>query len=67
LAAGLDPSRLSVSVTWTNGDNWPLYVNPNTGQVLGNIVIVRLSYNWIPEAFFGGVTLTSTSVMPVSY
>jgi hypothetical protein len=30
-------------------------------------VTVTLTYNWVPEAFAGGVTLSSTSVMPMSY
>jgi hypothetical protein len=32
-----------------------------------NTVSVTVSYPWIPEAFLGGVALTSTSVMPMSY
>jgi Flp pilus assembly protein TadG len=51
----LDPSQLSYSVTW-NTDNRP-----------GNTVTVRVSYQWIPEALLGGITLTSTSTMTVSY
>jgi Flp pilus assembly protein TadG len=51
----LDPNQLSYSVTW-NTDNRP-----------GNAVIVQVSYQWIPEAFLGGITLTSTSTMTVSY
>ena len=30
-------------------------------------VTVTLTYRWVPEAFLGGVTLSSTSVMPMSY
>jgi hypothetical protein len=32
-----------------------------------NTVTVTLTYQWIPEAFFGGITLRSTSVLPMSY
>jgi hypothetical protein len=32
-----------------------------------NTVTVTLTYTWVPEAFLGGVTLSSTSVMPMSY
>ena len=31
-----------------------------------NTVTVTLSYQWVPEAFFGPVTLTSTSTMPIT-
>ena len=34
----------------------------------GNTVTVTVSYDWVPEALLGtGVTLSSTSVMPMSY
>ena len=51
----VDPSQLNYSVTW----------NPDNQQ--NSLVTVTLSYNWLPEAFFGGITLSSTSSMPVSY
>ncbi len=54
-AVGLDLSRLTYSITW----------NPDNRQ--GGMVNVTISYQWIPEAFVGGVTLQSTSSMPVSY
>jgi hypothetical protein len=31
-----------------------------------NTVTVTVSYNWIPEAFLGGITLTSTSTVPMT-
>jgi Flp pilus assembly protein TadG len=67
-AVSLDLSKLSYAVSY-NTDNWPdhkIIVNGNVAAV-GNTVTVILSYNWIPEAFLGGVTLTSTSTMPMSY
>jgi hypothetical protein len=64
---GLDPGRLRYAAAWTNNDNWPVHIDPNTGRVTSNAVSVRISYNWLPEVFFGGVTLTSTSVMPIAY
>ena len=36
-------------------------------STIKNTVSVTVSYLWIPEAYFGGVTLTSTSVMTMSY
>src|SRR5262245_47918768 len=54
-AVGLDPSKLSYTVTW----------NPDNSQ--GSSVSVQVTYTWIPEAFLGGLNLTSTSTMAVSY
>jgi hypothetical protein len=68
-AVSLDLNQLSYSVIW-NTNNYPYHtiVNSN-GDILPvqNTVTVTLSYHWIPEAYLGGVTLTSTSVMPMSY
>jgi hypothetical protein len=83
-AAGLDPSKLSVSVTitthsgtydWddtTDTNNRAPYSsytdsNNNTVNVI-NLVNVTVSYQWLPEWFLvGPITLTSTSVVPMSY
>jgi Flp pilus assembly protein TadG len=56
---------------------WPSASPPSTpyststvnGKVVAtaNTVSVTLSYQWIPEVFLGGITLTSTSVMPMCY
>ena len=54
-AVGLDTSQLTYSVTW----------NPDNMQ--GSYVSVRVNYHWLPEAFLGGVTLSSTSSVQVSY
>jgi Flp pilus assembly protein TadG len=51
----LDPNQLQYSVTW-NTDNRP-----------GNTVTVQITYQWIPEAFLGGITLSSTATATVSY
>lgn len=67
-AFALDPSKLTYSVTWDNANEMPLYLaNPTTDQYLRNRVTVTISYNWVPEVYIGGVTLTSTSVMEMSY
>jgi hypothetical protein len=69
MAVGLDVASLSYSVTWPNG-NAPVYADPNSippGQPAGATVVVTVTYNWIPEALFGGMTLSSTSVMPMQY
>ncbi|HZT80204.1 MAG TPA: TadE/TadG family type IV pilus assembly protein [Gemmataceae bacterium] len=67
-AVGLDLSRLSYAVTW-NTSNRPYHTDivNNTVVATGNTVSVTVTYQWVPEAYLGGVTLTSTSVMPMSY
>ena len=67
-AVGLDPSKLTYSVTW-NQSNKPqetVIVNGNVTYVT-NTVTVTVTYNWIPEVYLGGVTLTSTSVAQMAF
>jgi Flp pilus assembly protein TadG len=52
---GMDTSRLSYTVTW----------EPDNKQ--GSYVRVTVTYQWVPEAFLGGITLSSTSRMMMSY
>jgi hypothetical protein len=68
-ATGLDLSKLSCSITYASGSNsqYQATVVNGTLTVTTNTVTVTLTYNWVPEAFAGGVTLSSTSVMPMSY
>ncbi|MCI0463223.1 MAG: pilus assembly protein [Gemmataceae bacterium] len=54
-AVGLDLNRLTYQVTW----------DPDNQQ--GSTVTVRLTYHWVPEAFLGGMDLTGTSTMTISY
>jgi Flp pilus assembly protein TadG len=54
-AVALDLSHLDHSVSWS----------PDNRQ--GGLVTVTLTYHWLPEAFLGGIDLTSTSTMQVSY
>ena len=68
-AVGLDLSSLTYSVVWPNG-NAPVYANPSSsppGQPIGTTVEVTVTYTWVPEAFFGGATMTSKSVMAMQY
>jgi Flp pilus assembly protein TadG len=51
----LTPSQLSSTVTW----------NPDNRQ--GSSVTVTVTYQWVPEAYLGGLTLSSTSTTPISY
>jgi Flp pilus assembly protein TadG len=65
-AAGLDESQLSCAVTWSP-NNWPRNVTDDTGAAQQSTVSVTVTYHWVPEAYLGGITLTSTSVVPMSY
>jgi Flp pilus assembly protein TadG len=51
----LDESLLTCTVTWPGGNQQ------------GGSVQVQVSYVWVPEAFLGGITLSSTSKMTVVY
>jgi len=64
--AGLDPSRLTYSVTY-NTSNQPCTPSIVNGDVVStrNTVSVTVSYQWQPLAYFTQGTLSSTSVMPM--
>lgn len=64
----LDQSRISYSITY-NTSNQPAHETIVNNQVVPvtNLVTVTVTYLWIPEAFLGGITISSTSVMPMSY
>ena len=64
-AVGLDPNALSCTVTWDKY-NSPQTVYPDK-TVVGNIVSVTVTYQWIPEGMLGGMTLSSTSKLPMSH
>jgi Flp pilus assembly protein TadG len=67
-AVGIDLNQLSYSITY-NTSNDPYRVKIVNGDIVPvtNTVRVTLTYQWLPEAFLGGVTLSSTSEMPMSY
>jgi Flp pilus assembly protein TadG len=67
-ATSLDLSRLTYSVTWDT-DNRPAHAANVKGKPASvtNTVTVTVTYQWIPEAFLGGMTLSSTSVAVMSY
>jgi hypothetical protein len=58
LAVGLDESKLSCTVTWS--PNPPTATTPST-------VTVHLTYDWVPEGYFQSMTMSASSVMPVTY
>jgi Flp pilus assembly protein TadG len=67
-ATGLDLTQLNYSVTW-NPTNSQYHAGTVNGQQanIANTVTVTITYNWIPEAILGGITLSSTSVSVMSY
>ena len=68
-AAAFDTSQLNYSITY-NTSNSPFHtiLDANNNVIpIQNTVTVTLTYQWLPEEFLGGVTLSSTSVMPMSY
>lgn len=67
-STGLDPNQITLfSVTWDDPSEMPLYYDAVNQVWKSNAVHVTLNYQWIPEAYLGGMTLTSTSEMPMSY
>ena len=68
IAAGLDPSKLTSSVAWGT-NNSPYHTATVSGQTakVTSTVAVTVTYQWLPEALLGGITLTSTSVCVMSY
>jgi len=69
MAAGFDTSQLSYSITYDTS-NMPYHTTLDASKnviPIQNTVKVTLTYRWVPEAYLGGVTLSSTSVMPMSY
>jgi Flp pilus assembly protein TadG len=66
LAAGLDRSQLTYSVTWDQASEMPTYVN-SSGNVVPNNVTVTVTYRWVPALYLSPVNMTSTSVMAVQY
>jgi Flp pilus assembly protein TadG len=66
-AVGLDPSKLSYSVTW-NRNNMPLWAANDVERPTGNTVTVTVTYQWMPEMYLAGpITLTSTSTAQMMY
>lgn len=67
-AVGLNAAGLSSTVSY-NASNSPYRTSIVSGNIVatGNTVSVTVTYRWMPEAFLGGITLQSTSVMPMAY
>src|SRR5947209_4618356 len=56
-AVGLDTNHLQCAVSWSP-DNWPSHVTSDSGTAAGSTVTVTVTYNWMPEAYLGGITLS---------
>ena len=67
-AVSLDKSKLTYSVTWDT-NNSPTHDKTVSGKTVKvtNTVKVTVTYQWLPELFLGGVTLSSTSTCVMSY
>ena len=69
----MDPSAIQVAVTWDtdNKQYHTITVTDATGfQTVApvlNTVTVTVTYQWLPEAFLGGITMTSTSTVQMCY
>jgi Flp pilus assembly protein TadG len=67
----LNLSKLTYSVTW-NTSNSPYHTKIVGGILNGDVVAVTntvsvtINYTWIPEAYLGGVTFSSTSTTVMS-
>jgi Flp pilus assembly protein TadG len=65
---GLNQSKLGYSVTWNTNNG--LYHSATVNGIpvtVANTVKVTITYNWISERYFGGITLTSTSESVMAY
>ncbi len=67
-AVALDLNKLTYAVAW-NSDNNPYHsvVVNGTLTPVANTVSVTVTYQWIPEVYLGGITLSSTSVVTMQY
>jgi Flp pilus assembly protein TadG len=67
-ATGLDTSKITYSVTW-NTSNAPARSATVNGQSVrvANTVTVTVNYNWVPEAYLSGITLSSSSTAVMSF
>src|SRR5690242_8015878 len=59
-ATGLDLSKLTYSVTWntSNAPSRTIQVN-NQPVTIANAVTVAVNYQWLPEAYIGGINMSS--------
>jgi Flp pilus assembly protein TadG len=67
-AVGMDPSKLTCTVTWNpNPNDYHAILLENDAFPVLNTVRVTVTYQWVPEAFFPAINLTSTAESIMSY
>jgi Flp pilus assembly protein TadG len=78
MAIGMDTTKITAQIEWISGltgdavawdssKKTPRSLT-NTNQAVTNSVRIRISYVWSPGVLLpGSITLTSTSVMPMSF
>lgn len=65
MAAGLDTTKLTCTVTWDDSSEMPVYLS--AGAEARNYVTVTVTYEWAPPLYLGSMTLQSKSVMMMQY
>jgi Flp pilus assembly protein TadG len=75
-ASGLDLSQMTYTINykapsavdWDSATHAPLYVSSTTGGTPKTATVtVTVNYSWAALLYFGTITLTSTSEMPMCY
>jgi Flp pilus assembly protein TadG len=67
-ATGLDLSKLTYSVAWNTSNSPSHTATVNGSQItVANTVAVTVNYQWIPEAYLGAITMSSSSVAVMNY
>lgn len=70
-AGGLDTAHLTTTAAWDNRSAiygpMPIYLDTATNVWRRNHVAVTVRYAWNPLTIFPAMTLSSTSVMPLTY
>jgi hypothetical protein len=64
-SSGGQGTSLNFTVSYADSGQMPTY--SASGKTTTNIVTVTVHYTWVPEAYLGSITLSSTSKMPISY
>ena len=67
-AIGLDLTKLNCAVAWDTS-NSPSHAATANGKPIQitNTVTVTVNYKWLPEAYLGGINLSSSSKSVMSY
>lgn len=67
-AVALDKNYITYAITYTQSNSqYSAEVVNGEWAYKQNVVTVQVNYQWVPEAFLGGITLSSTCSMPMNY